>query len=66
MPPLVPAIIDQSIILNLGFCVVSPLSVPENEKSPLGIILENENVGKVIVVVITDCSELVLVIKNSF
>ncbi len=66
MPPRVPAMIDQSIILNLGFGLDWPLSVPEKENNPLGIKLENENIGKAIVAVNTDFSELVLVIKNSF
>ena len=66
MPPLVPAMIDQSIILNLGFGFDWPLSLPEKENNPLGIKLENENTGKMIVVVNTNFSELVLVIKNSF
>ena len=66
MPPLVPAMIDQSIILNLGFGFDWPLSVPEKKNNPLGIKIENENTGRIIVVVNTDFSELVLVIKNPF
>lgn len=66
MPPLVPAMIDHSIILNLGFKFDCPLSVPEKENNPLGIKLENENIGNVIIAVNTDFSELVLVIKNPF
>jgi len=65
MPSLVPAIIDQSIILNLGSCKDLPLFVPEKDNKYLGIISENEKMGKVIVVANIDCL-LVLDIKNSF
>ena len=43
-----------------------PLLVPEKENRFLGIISGNEKTGKVIVVANTDCTLLVLDIKNSF
>ena len=61
-----PAIIDQSIILNLRSESDCPPSDPENENNPRGKIPENENIGKIIVDVNTDCSHLVWDIKNSF
>ena len=57
MPPFVPAIIDQSIILNLGFDSDCPLFVPEKENRVLGIILGNEKTGKIVVVVNTNDSQ---------
>ncbi|WP_297593734.1 hypothetical protein [Nitrosopumilus sp.] len=43
-----------------------PISVPEKENRFLGIIFENEKLGKTRVCVNTDCSESVWDIKNSF
>jgi len=66
IPPLVPAIIDQSIILNLGSGFDCPLLVPEKEKTFLGIIFGKEKNGKTTIFANTGCSQLILDIKNSF
>ncbi len=66
MPPFVPEMINQSIILNLGSGPDSPLSVPEKENKFFGIIPKSEKTGKLVVNTNTDSSQLVLDIKNSF
>ena len=63
-PPLVPAIMDQRIILNLGSCSALPLFVTENAKRLFGIIHGIDKIGKD--ELNTVWSHLLLDIKNSF